>query len=65
MIVDNTLNNRQPQPGAAGAAGTVAAYKRLKQVLPLLRFNPRSIIFYGTRARLASLPLLTLIQPLP
>ena len=46
MIVDNTLNNRQPQPGAAGAAGAIAAYKRLEQMFALLRFDPRSVIFH-------------------
>ena len=46
MIVDNTLNNRQPQPGAAGTAGAIAAYKRLKQMFALLRFDPRPVIFH-------------------
>ena len=46
MIVDNTLNNRQPQPGAAGTAGAIAAYKRLEQMFALLRFDPRPVIFH-------------------
>ena len=46
MIVDNTLHYRQPQPGAAGATGAIAAHKRLEQMFALFRFNSRAVIFH-------------------
>ncbi len=44
MRIDYALHNRQPQPGAAGTAGAVAAHKRLKQMLQLIGFNTGTII---------------------
>ena len=44
MVIHNTLHNRQPQPGAAGAARAVATHKRLEQVLTLFRLNARPIV---------------------
>ncbi|MNI68312.1 hypothetical protein D3C73_1239980 [compost metagenome] len=44
MVIDDALHDRQAQTGTAGTAGTVAAYKRLEQMLTLLRFDARTII---------------------
>ena len=50
MRINDALHNRQPQPGAAGTAGAVAAHKRLKQMLQLIGFNTRTIIINLGRA---------------
>lgn len=64
MVIDNTLHNRQSQPGTAGATGAIATHKRLEQMLALFRQSGPSSSTWN-QALLASLPLLTLIQPLP
>ena len=46
MVIDNALNDSQAEAGPANRTGAIAAHERLEQMLTLLRFNSRTVIFH-------------------
>ena len=49
MVLRNMLDDRQPQPGAAGGLGTALVHpeKPFKHPCLILRGNPDSSVFHG------------------
>ena len=45
MVIDDALNDSQPEAGSANRSGAVTANERLEQMFALLRLDSRSIVF--------------------